>query len=270
VSLLAQLRAHALSRSLFPPTSLAGALDRLAFVQADPIRSPARAQDLILRHRVVDYRAGDLERHYASLDLEEDLLYAYGFLTRPAWRLLHPRPQPRLTRFEQRLLAHVRAEGATHPRALEAHFGDGRVVNAWGGTSRQTTAALERLHHLGYLRVARRERGLRVYEAAADAAEPVSRELRLRRLVQLVAHILAPVAEPTLHTIAAYLARRLPKGASTPRAILRSLVQDGELERAELEGMAYVWPASTRIDAEPPRRVTFLAPYDPVVLDIRI
>jgi uncharacterized protein YcaQ len=35
---------------------------RLGFVQADPIRSPARAQDLILRHRVKDYFAGDLER----------------------------------------------------------------------------------------------------------------------------------------------------------------------------------------------------------------
>jgi len=30
----------------------------MAFVQADPIRSPARAQDLILRQRVKAYRAG--------------------------------------------------------------------------------------------------------------------------------------------------------------------------------------------------------------------
>ena len=34
----------------------------MSFVQADPIRAPARAQDLTLRHRVKDYRAGDLER----------------------------------------------------------------------------------------------------------------------------------------------------------------------------------------------------------------
>ena len=41
-------------------------------MQADPIRAPARAQDLILRHRVAGYRAGDLERRYARLKIEED------------------------------------------------------------------------------------------------------------------------------------------------------------------------------------------------------
>ena len=59
---LDDLRRFAVARSLFKPTTLKRALDRLGFVQADPIRAPARAQDLILRHRVKDYRAGDLER----------------------------------------------------------------------------------------------------------------------------------------------------------------------------------------------------------------
>jgi uncharacterized protein YcaQ len=35
---------------LFRPTTLGRAVARLGFVQADPIRAPARAQDLILRH----------------------------------------------------------------------------------------------------------------------------------------------------------------------------------------------------------------------------
>src|SRR3954454_6106641 len=88
---LADLRRFAVARSLFPPTTLRRALKRFGFVQADPIRAPARAQDLILRHRVKGYRAGDLERDYATLDIEEDLLYAYGFLPRSIWQLLHPR-----------------------------------------------------------------------------------------------------------------------------------------------------------------------------------
>ena len=46
---------------LFAAT-LPKAIERLGFVQADPIRAPARAQDLTLRHRVRGYRAGDLER----------------------------------------------------------------------------------------------------------------------------------------------------------------------------------------------------------------
>ena len=37
------LRRYAIARSLFTPTTLPRAIQRLGFVQADPIRSPARA-----------------------------------------------------------------------------------------------------------------------------------------------------------------------------------------------------------------------------------
>ena len=78
---LDDLRRFAVARSFFKPTTLKRALDRLGFVQADPIRAPARAQDLILRHRVKGYRAGDLERLYPRLGIEEDFFVVYGFLT---------------------------------------------------------------------------------------------------------------------------------------------------------------------------------------------
>ena len=58
--MLGTLRRFAIARSLFPPSTLSDAIRRLGFVQADPIRAPARAQDLTLRHRVAGYRAGDL------------------------------------------------------------------------------------------------------------------------------------------------------------------------------------------------------------------
>ena len=61
---LDHLRRYAVARSLFKPTTLGRAIGKLGFVQADPIRAPARAQDLTLRHRVAGYRAGDLERLY--------------------------------------------------------------------------------------------------------------------------------------------------------------------------------------------------------------
>ena len=86
------LRPFAVARSLFTPTTLKRALDRFGFVQADPIRAPARAQDLILRHRVKDYHAGDLERHFAKLGIEEDFFVVYGFVTRSLQTLMHPRP----------------------------------------------------------------------------------------------------------------------------------------------------------------------------------
>src|SRR4051812_33010173 len=88
---LGDLRRFAVGRSLFPPTTLARAIERLGFVQADPIRAPARAQDLTLRHRVRSYRAGDLERRYASLPVEEDVFINYGFVSTAVHALMHPR-----------------------------------------------------------------------------------------------------------------------------------------------------------------------------------
>ena len=165
---LQQLRIHAISHSLFQPLTLKAAIQRMGFVQADPIRSPARAQDLILRHRVKDYKAGDLERQYGSLDIEEDYLYAYGFLSRELWQLLHPRAATRLSKLDQKVLELVRAVGAMHSGHPEASFGGKRVINAWGGYSKATKQALERLHYGGFLRIAHRQKGIRVYEAVPD------------------------------------------------------------------------------------------------------
>src|SRR6187431_3053715 len=124
---LDELRAFAVARSLFPPTTLARALERFGFVQADPIRAPARAQDLTLRHRVGGYRAGDLERRYATLGVEEDTFINYGFVPGPVFALMHPRadisywPPGRRKKVEA-LLEFVREHGNVHPREVDAHF----------------------------------------------------------------------------------------------------------------------------------------------------
>jgi len=88
---LDDLRRHAVARSLFAPTTLSLAIRRLGFVQADPIRAPARAQDLTLRQRVLDYRAGALERRYPRLAVDEDFFVNYGFVPRALHALMHPR-----------------------------------------------------------------------------------------------------------------------------------------------------------------------------------
>src|SRR3954463_10608065 len=88
---LANLRAFAVGRSLFTPTTLKRATQKMGFVQADPIRAPARAQDLILRHRVRGYRAGDLEREYPRLAIAEDIFINYGFVPAAVQALMHPR-----------------------------------------------------------------------------------------------------------------------------------------------------------------------------------
>ncbi|MGO8789239.1 MAG: DNA glycosylase AlkZ-like family protein [Terriglobia bacterium] len=265
---LQQLRIHAISQSLFPPTTLKAAIRRLGFVQADPIRSPARAQDLILRHRVKGYHAGDLDRRYSSLDCEEDYLYAYGFLSREVWALVHPRATSKLLHLDRKVLEMVRQLGRVHPSELDADFGRDRVINAWGGYSKATKRALERLHYRGLLRIARRQKGVRVYEAALLPAAPMPPDQRLRKLVLVVASILAPVAEKTLQTIASRLRRFIP-GLADHRAVLRELFRSGELEKQSVDRIIYVWPASKRGHEEPPRRVRFLAPFDPLVWDRR-
>ena len=255
------LRSHAINQSLFPPTTLQGAIDRLAFVQADPIRSPARAQDLILRHRAVDYRAGDLERHYTSLDVEEDYLYAYGFLAMPVWQLLHPRKTGRMRAFEKKVLDIVAKLGEAHPRVLETHLGKRRVINAWGGYSKATTNALEWLHWRGLLRIARRERGIRVYRPATLGDGAASPGDRLRSLLLVYARIFAPSPEKSLQSV---IARHRELGNT--RQMLSAMIREGELRSASVDGVTYLWP-NDPVELQVPRHVRFLAPFDPVVWD---
>jgi uncharacterized protein YcaQ len=280
---------------------LQAAIDRLGFVQADPIRSPARAQDLILRHRVENYRAGDLERHYVALDVEEDYLYAYGFLSRHVWNLLHPRRLTALRSLEKKVLDKVISLGEAHPTALTTHLGARRMVNAWGGYSKATTNALEWLHWRGFLRVVRRENGIRVYQPAlvsdagkvsdegrisnASRSSGVARSSdvvrtsdvartsgaaspseRLRGLIRVLVNIFAPVPEKTLRTlIAGY------RDLGNPRHVLTDLITSGELRQKTVDGVSYIWPESHRSGSadDVPRVVRFLAPFDPLVWDRR-
>ncbi|MDH4062434.1 MAG: winged helix DNA-binding domain-containing protein, partial [Aquincola sp.] len=167
---LDHLRRHAVARSLFAPTTLPSAIERLGFVQADPLRAPARAQDLTLRHRVADYRAGDLEARYPQLDLEEDFFVNYGFVTPALHRLMHPRtPRTKWSKARWQkahdVLAFVRERGVVHPREVDAHFRHGTTRNWFGGSSNASTELLDGMHYRGLLRVARREAGTRCYAA---------------------------------------------------------------------------------------------------------
>lgn len=256
------------------PTTLGRAIQTSGFVQADPIRAPARAQDLILRHRVADYRAGDVERRFAQLRLEEDFLYAYGVMPRDTWRLLHPRHDvdgdggrhvPGGLAAD--VLAFVRERGVTHPRDLAEQFGRERALNGWGSWSAATTRALQQLQYYGLLRVAQRRDGIRVYAAAPVHDEPLPRAERARRLVLLVTRILAPLPERSLRPTCTLLARGMPD-LGDPADAVRMLLATGELERVEVEGERYLLPPGLRA-AEPPPEVRLLAPFDPLVWDRR-
>jgi hypothetical protein len=264
---LRKLRALAAARSLDEAPTLQQAVDRLGFVQADPIRCPARAQDLILRHRVPGYRAGDLERFYPRLEIEEDYLYAYGFVSREVWRLLHPRGGSAPKGFEKKVLAAVAAQGEAHPAALEALLGARRVTNAWGGLSKATTQALDWLHYRGLLRVARRENGIRVFAPARPIKEALPPAQRMRARVLALVNILAPVPLRQLRSMAARPLRRYFPGLGAAPAFLAAMIKDGALAVVKAGGEDYVMPPGCGLDAEAPHKVSFLAPFDPLVWD---
>ncbi|MBV9880586.1 MAG: YcaQ family DNA glycosylase [Gemmatirosa sp.] len=270
----AAIRRHVIANAIGAPADLATAIARMGFVQADPIRAPARAQDLVLRHRVAGYRAGDLERRYPALGIDEDFVYAFGFVSPAVRALLQPRgvtPTPArgaLRGLRAEVLDHVRRAGPTHPRALVAALGARRETNAWGGQSHATTRALEWLHYMGHLRVARRERGVRVYEAAPVTTAPMDAGERHRTLVQRICELFGPMPERGLRT-ALRLTRHAVPDAPDRASALRRLVHDGTLVRGAVDGVPYVWPASLDVGARVavPRVVRLLAPFDPIVWD---
>jgi uncharacterized protein YcaQ len=247
-------------------------MDRLGFVQADPIRSPARAQDLILRHRVRNYHVGDLEAQYASLRLEEDFLYAYGFMPQSTGKLLHPRPPLTLTKTQERVLAIVAQHKRIHPRELEAYLGKEREVNAWGGYSKVTTRTLEALHYRGLLRIAGRDQGVRLYEPTKrvehqliDVGDPA---IRLHALVLRIASILAPISETSLRATVRHLAYAAP-GLEGRHAAVAALIKSGQLTVETVDQVRYLWAEQRAVRGKVPETVRFLAPFDPLVWDRR-
>src|SRR6266481_3530112 len=243
---LDHLRRYAIARSLFKPTTLKRAIDKLGFVQADPIRAPARAQDLTLRHRVAGYRVGDLERRYPKLPLEEDFFVNYGYLPRAHHQLMHPRTARTVW---------------TPARAAQAG------------------AVLDVMHYRGLLRVARREGGTRVYAArdAAEGPDTVALPLdagavsaRMDALVDVAVRKYAPLSASTLGQLVRHLRGGAPQWTAHRGDALARAKQ--RLAHARVDGVDWYWPAADRptsVRWRPDENVRLLTPFDPIVWDRR-
>ncbi len=290
---LDDLRWFTVARNFFKPTGLKRALHKMGFVQADPIRAPARAQDLILRHGVKNYHAGDLERRYATLDIEEDFFVTYGFVTSSLQALMHPRSESRVPADDARLpwpagqkkraqllLDFIRERGAVHPREVDEHFSHGTVKNYWGGSSNATTHLLDAMHYRGLLRVARRENGIRIYIAHQHDSGPTdaaAHRARIDALIDVVVRIYAPLPGPSL----SFYVRRLRYAVPQWQAELKSALERAKqrLSHARVDGVDWYWPTvesalvhggeATEFRTDIDNTVRLLAPFDPVVHDRR-
>ncbi|MEO6408180.1 MAG: crosslink repair DNA glycosylase YcaQ family protein [Burkholderiaceae bacterium] len=271
---LADLRRYAVARSLFAPTTLAAAIRRLGFVQADPIRAPARAQDLLLRHRVAGYSAGDLERRYPRLPIEEDFFVNYGFVPRATHHLMHPRtaraawPAARAAQ-AQSVLDFVRERGVVHPREVDLHFAHGKARNWFGGSGNASTQLLDAMHYRGLLRIERRVGGVRLYAvriAPEDGAgDP---DVAFDALIDIVVRLYAPLPARGLAQLVSYLRGGAPQWAHLRAAALARAC--ARLASASVDGSVWYWPADENLASKRHRiedTVRVLAPFDPVVWD---
>jgi uncharacterized protein len=273
------LRRYAIARSLFTPTSLPVAVQRLGFVQADPIRAPARAQDLMLRHRVKNYLSADLEKRYDKLGIEEDFFVNYGFLPKATHALMHPRTPrtvwPKSTWAKAHdVLAFVRERGVVHPREVDAHFAHGKVKNWFGGSTNASTQLLDGMHYRGLLRIARRDAGTRVYsvrEAARNApAIELNPSAAMDALVDVIVRLYAPLPLRSLAELINHLRGGAPQWAHLRRdALARALAR---LPSTVVDGVNWLWPQGENPTSKRhavPNTVRLLAPFDPVVWDRR-
>ncbi|PWT89884.1 MAG: cytoplasmic protein [Blastocatellia bacterium] len=280
--MLDALRGFAVSRNFFKSATLKQALTKMQFVQADPIRAPARAQDLILRQRVANYRVGDLENQYSSLDIEEDFFVNYGYVTRHLQSLMHPRSESRVPADDigrswpaaQRkkvklLLEFVRQRGVVHPREVDESFSHGKVRNYWGGSSNATTHLLDAMHYQGLLRVVRREKGIRLYSPQQHASVPMDaaeRRARMDALADIVVGIYAPLTGPSL----SFYVRRLRFAAPQWQGEVKSTFERARerLSKTRIDGVDWYWLSNESMtDEHPEDRVLLLAPFDPLVHD---
>jgi uncharacterized protein len=265
--------------------SIADAVAALGFVQADPIRAPARAQDLILRHRVTNYKVNDLERAYPALDnVEEEFFVNYGFVSREHQKALHPRTlkvsgTAASGRLRAQVLNFVDRNGPTHPKALIAHFGALPTSNAWGGTSQTTTRMLDELHRRGQLRVARREGGIKVYDSVKHLKERPKRLLaeQSKAVLDWILNLYEPLPIKSLLQLVRLSAYGAPQLATLLPKTLATAMKDA-LHIETCEGVRYVWRRDPNLSAAqwcearaltPSRnnQVRLLAPFDPVVWD---
>jgi uncharacterized protein YcaQ len=155
-----------------------------------------------------------------------------------------------------------------HPRDVNAHFAHGTTRNYWGGQSNATTHLMSEMHYWGMLRIARRDRGVRVYavrEPAPDAPIP-DIERRLDAVVDVVVNLFAPLPASSLRTIVRRLRYAVPHWQDELTGALARARQ--RLSHASVDGLDWYWPAGERVSrAEAPDRARLLAPFDPVVWD---
>jgi uncharacterized protein YcaQ len=274
------------------PESVLDVIDRLGFLQFDPLEVPgARNHDLVLHARIAGYRREWTDQWLYGPDRRLIELYNKGLNIVPLAQLPHyrvtwDRNAPAMdagilrdqAKVADAILAAIVERGPLPTGAFAEHD---HQVDWWWAPTRAARAVAEALFVSGRLGIARRDGNRRYYEL-------------IERLVP--ADLLAqrePDEEGTLHRL---LSRYRAAGLTTPSAQAEVmygtgtakerpqrtevLVDRGLLQPVEVEGLKGTWyvmaedralldNAGAWEDGEH-RDVTFLAPLDPLMWDRRV
>lgn len=279
VSTVDDLRALAYAQAFRATGSLEDVVRAMRFVQFDPIRRPAMAQDLLLCQRVDGYRAGDLTAAHPIAGFEEDSIHVYGLLDPDLRALAHPRPHRETGKpyrpegLAAAVLDVVHEMGRAPTADVAARFEKATVVNPWGGQSAASTQALGELQFHGYVRVAERVGGIKVFEPAEPPAElGLDDQTRLDRLSWFLFETMAPVAPSALRAVInqakrhCYLDASVATALDSVRAQAVELAVDGVvyLRLPDVDLVAIRERAATLAAARP---VRIVAPFDALVWD---
>jgi uncharacterized protein YcaQ len=282
---LAQARRLAVASQLLPAPAGTGIFDvarHIGYLQLDPTNSIARSHELVLFSRIGQYDKDELER----LRWEDRTLYEFSAAIVPIED--YPIHADTMKRFpdayggdwpdrlktwmrdnaalRRHVLGELRRRGPLASRELNLPAERGWRSTGWTN-DRNATQMLNFLHHYGKVVIAGRQGQQRLWDLAerwlpTDSRLP-TREAE-RRVGERSARALGVATAPEI-------AREFFAGGPYPgmsRAIAQ-LVKEGRLLEAEVEGLPgtrYVHVDSLpALDQRPPRRTTFLSPFDPLI-----
>jgi uncharacterized protein YcaQ len=156
---------------------------------------------------------------------------------------------------------------------VHTHFDHGSAQSGFGGVSNASTQLLDAMHVRGMLRVARRESGIRLYEAQVtldEHTETNHEPAAMDALVDVIVNHYAPLPAASLGQLISLLLRGVPQWKGQKATMLARA--QNRLASAEVGGTRWFWPSNENPLSAKHRvseQVRLLAPFDPIVWDRR-
>jgi uncharacterized protein len=265
------------------PDSVLRVIDRLGFLQFDPLEVPgARNHDLMLHSRIGDYRREWADKWLYGpdrrlIELYNKSLNIVPLSELPYYRLTWDRNAAdgentgilqRESAVADAILGRIRDEGPLSTAAFAEH---GHQVDWWWAPTRASRAVLEALFVTGRVGISRREGSRRYYDLIERLVPPELLEEAASEDDAMRHRLMSRFRAGGLITAGGneimYYAHSREHG---PR-LTKSLVEGGLIEPVRIEGLKAVryMPTDERVILETglsiPPAVTFVAPVDPLV-----